>query len=55
MKTKTAANHGRIGTVDKSVKIAAGLFWADYAYLGATVEELESGQGGLDSHGNARW
>ena len=36
-------NGKRIGVVDKSVKIAAGLFWADYAYLGATVEELESG------------
>lgn len=33
----------RIGIVDQSVKIAAGLFWADYAYLAATVEELETG------------
>jgi len=33
----------RIGKVDQDVKIAAGLFWADYGYLAATVEELESG------------
>ena len=33
----------RIGIVDQSVKIAAGLFWADYGYLAATVEELETG------------
>lgn len=33
----------RIGNVTKEVKIAAGLFWADYGYLAATVEELEAG------------
>jgi ribulose-phosphate 3-epimerase len=32
-----------IGTVGQDVKIAAGLFWADYANLGATVRELEAG------------
>ena len=31
----------RIGVVDSQVKIAAGLFWADYGNLGAQVEELE--------------
>jgi ribulose-phosphate 3-epimerase len=31
-----------IGKVGHACKIAAGLFWADYAYLGATVQELES-------------
>lgn len=31
-----------IGKVSKKVKIAAGLFWADYAVLGAQVQELES-------------
>ena len=30
----------RIGEVDGAVKIAAGLFWADYGELGAQVEEL---------------
>ena len=35
-----------IGTVDKKIKIAAGLFWADYAVLGAQVEELA--HGGVD-------
>jgi ribulose-phosphate 3-epimerase len=30
-----------IGRIDKKVKIAAGLFWADYAVLGAQVQELE--------------
>ena len=29
-----------IGKVDKKVKIAAGLFWADYGFLGAQVQEL---------------
>jgi ribulose-phosphate 3-epimerase len=33
----------RIGTVGKDVKIASGLFWADYGHLAATVEELEAG------------
>jgi len=33
----------RIGNVGKEIKIASGLFWADYGYLAATVEELESG------------
>lgn len=33
----------RIGAVDKRVKIAAGLFWADYGYLADTVAELEAG------------
>ena len=31
-----------IGTVGKKVKISAGLFWADYAVLGAQVAELAS-------------
>jgi ribulose-phosphate 3-epimerase len=35
-----------IGKVAQQCKIAAGLFWADYAYLGATVQELE--QAGVD-------
>ena len=35
-----------IGKVDNRVKIAAGLFWADYAVLGAQVEELT--EGGVD-------
>lgn len=30
-----------IGHIGKKVKIAAGLFWADYAVLGAQVQELE--------------
>jgi ribulose-phosphate 3-epimerase len=29
--------------VEKNVKIAAGLFWADYGYLADTVSELEEG------------
>jgi ribulose-phosphate 3-epimerase len=32
-----------IGKVGRKVKIAAGLFWADYAVLGAQVQELEAG------------
>lgn len=35
-----------IGVVTDKVKIAAGLFWADYAVLGAQVEELT--EGGVD-------
>lgn len=31
-----------IGKVSQKVKIAAGLFWADYAVLGAQVQELEA-------------
>ncbi len=31
-----------IGQVTQQVKIAAGLFWADYAALGAQVRELEA-------------
>jgi pentose-5-phosphate-3-epimerase len=31
-----------IGNVGQKVKIAAGLFWADYAVLGAQVQELEA-------------
>jgi len=31
-----------IGKVSHKVKIAAGLFWADYAVLGAQVQELEA-------------
>ena len=31
-----------IGEVTQQVKIAAGLFWADYAALGAQVRELEA-------------
>ena len=30
----------RIGKIESGVKIAAGLFWADYGELGAQVEEL---------------
>jgi ribulose-phosphate 3-epimerase len=33
----------KIGVVGKRAKIAAGLFWADYGHLAATVEELEAG------------
>jgi ribulose-phosphate 3-epimerase len=33
----------KIGRVGKEAKIAAGLFWADYAALGETVKELEAG------------
>lgn len=33
----------KIGAVEKQVKIAAGLFWADYGRLADTVQELESG------------
>ena len=33
----------RIGRLDGKVKIAAGLFWADYGELGAQVEELTAG------------
>jgi ribulose-phosphate 3-epimerase len=32
-----------IGKVGQKVKIAAGLFWADYSVLGAQVQELEAG------------
>lgn len=32
----------RIGNIGKHVKIAAGLFWADYSVLGAQVQELEA-------------
>jgi len=35
-----------IGKVTQKCKIAAGLFWADYAVLGAQVQELE--EGGVD-------
>ena len=31
-----------IGKVTQQCKIAAGLFWADYAVLGAQVQELEA-------------
>jgi len=31
-----------IGKVGRQVKIAAGLFWADYSVLGAQVQELEA-------------
>jgi ribulose-phosphate 3-epimerase len=34
---------GKIGSVDRQVKMAAGLFWADYGYLADTVGELEEG------------
>ena len=37
-----AAGCDMIGTVGKKVKISAGLFWADYAVLGAQIAELES-------------
>jgi len=33
----------KIGVPGKQVKIAAGLFWADYGYLADTVHELEEG------------
>ena len=36
----------KIGEIDPAVKIAAGLFWADYGELGAQVEELT--QAGVD-------
>ncbi|RME51334.1 MAG: hypothetical protein D6790_20090 [Caldilineae bacterium] len=32
-----------IGKVTQKCKIAAGLFWADYAVLGAQVQDLEAG------------
>lgn len=32
-----------IGKPEQRVKIAAGLFWADYGYLADTVKELEAG------------
>lgn len=32
----------KIGPVDQKAKIAAGLFWADYAVLGGQVQELEA-------------
>ena len=32
----------KIGKVTQQCKIAAGLFWADYAVLGAQVQELEA-------------
>jgi ribulose-phosphate 3-epimerase len=37
---------GNIGRIDGRTKIAAGLFWADYAELGAQVRELS--QAGVD-------
>ncbi len=37
------AKREAIGRVDRRVKIAAGLFWADYSNLGAVVRELEEG------------
>lgn len=33
----------KIGRPGKQVKMAAGLFWADYGYLADTVQELEAG------------
>ena len=33
----------KIGVVGQNAKIAAGLFWADYGNLAATVKELEAG------------
>jgi ribulose-phosphate 3-epimerase len=33
----------KIGAVGQNAKIAAGLFWADYGNLSATVKELEAG------------
>ncbi|MEE8440326.1 MAG: hypothetical protein V3S41_01295 [Spirochaetia bacterium] len=33
----------KVGVVGKQMKIAAGLFWADYGYLADTVGELEAG------------
>lgn len=33
----------KIGIPGKQVKIAAGLFWADYGYLADTAKELEEG------------
>ena len=33
----------KIGKASRKTKIAAGLFWADYAVLGAQVQELEAG------------
>lgn len=40
------AFESRIGSPRQRVKLAAGLFWADYAVLGAQVRELE--QAGAD-------
>jgi len=37
------AKQEAIGRIDRHVKIAAGLFWADYSNLGAVVRELEEG------------
>ena len=34
------ASRSAVGQIGKKVKIAAGLFWADYAVLGAQVKEL---------------
>lgn len=39
----TERTESRIGNPGRDVKIAAGIFWADYGYLAATVEELEAG------------
>lgn len=39
-------SHSKIGSPRARVKLAAGLFWADYAVLGAQVRELE--QAGAD-------
>ncbi|MCB0129812.1 MAG: hypothetical protein KDD78_03150, partial [Caldilineaceae bacterium] len=36
----------KIGKVSQKCKIAAGLFWADYAVLGGQVKELE--EAGVD-------
>jgi ribulose-phosphate 3-epimerase len=40
------ATTNAIGQIGKRVKIAAGLFWADYAVLGAQVKDLE--EAGVD-------
>lgn len=37
------STESKIGSVTERVKIAAGLFWADYANLGGVVRELEEG------------
>ena len=41
-----SSEKSKIGNPRQRVKLAAGLFWADYAVLGAQVQELE--QAGAD-------
>jgi pentose-5-phosphate-3-epimerase len=39
---KIRHRHDTIGKVTQKCKIAAGLFWADYAVLGAQIKDLEA-------------